>query len=108
MTISKIQYVVFKCSLKGTQSANISRDYGYMHLSSGDLLRAEVKSGSERGKKLNKMMQLGLLVPDKVVLDMIKEAMLANKDKATGFLIDGYPRQLQQGIDFEKQVKQLI
>lgn len=73
-------------------------------MSSGDLLRAEVKSGSERGKKLDKMMKRGLLVPDSVVLDVIKEAMLANKDKSDGFLIDGYPSKLEQGTEFENQI----
>ena len=73
-------------------------------MSSGDLLRAEVASGSERGQKLNKYMKRGLLVPNKVVLNMIKEAMLANKDSTNGFLVDGYPRQIDQGKEFESQV----
>ena len=90
---------------KGTQCEKIVKEFGYTHLSSGDLLRAEVASGSERGKKLNEMMQRGELVPNKVVLDMIKEAMLANKDTSKGFLIDGYPRQVEQGKEFEKEVK---
>ena len=81
--------------------------YGYKHLSSGDLLRAEVESGSERGKILNEMMKKGLLVPNKVVLNMIKEAMVANQD-ATGFLIDGYPRQVDQGKEFESEVYDLM
>jgi adenylate kinase len=63
-----------------------------------------VASGSDRGKKLNKIMAKGGLVPNKVVLDMIKEAMLAHKDTAKGFLIDGYPRQVDQGIEFEKEI----
>ena len=78
--------------------------YGYKHISSGDLLRAEVASGSERGQKLNRIMEKGKLVPNKIVLDMIKEAMLANIDTADGFIIDGYPRQVNQGIEFEKEV----
>ena len=48
---------------KGTQCANIVKDYGFCHLSSGDLLRAEVKSGSERGQRLNAIMEKGDLVP---------------------------------------------
>ena len=73
-------------------------------MSSGDLLREEVKSGSERGKQLNELMQKGLLVSNQFVLDMIKDAMLSNIDKSKGFLIDGYPRQVDQGVEFEKQV----
>ena len=78
--------------------------YGYTHLSSGDLLRAEVQSGSERGKHLNQLMQQGILVSNQLVLDMIKDAMLAKVTTSKGFLIDGYPRQVDQGLEFEKQV----
>ena len=77
--------------------------YGYTHISSGDLLRAD--SGSKRGRKLNEMMKKGLLVPDSVILDMIKEKMLSVADTSKGFLIDGYPRKIEQGLEFEKEVK---
>lgn len=89
---------------KGTQCAKMVDRYGYCHISSGDLLRKEVNSGSRRGRKLNEIMKKGGLVPDNVVLDMIKEAMLANVDNAKGFLIDGYPRKVDQGIEFEKEI----
>lgn len=71
---------------------------------SGDLLRAEVKSGSPRGKMLNELMEKGQLVSNQIVLDMIKDAMLAKAATSKGFLIDGYPRAVDQGIEFEKQV----
>lgn len=89
---------------KGTQCAKMVERYGYTHISSGDLLRAEVASGSERGQKLNKIMKKGGLVPNKVVLDMIKEAMLAKVNTSDGFLIDGYPRKVEQGVEFEKEI----
>lgn len=88
---------------KGTQCEKIVQKYGYTHISSGDLLRAEVASGSERGQKLNRIMEKGRLVPNKIVLDMIKEAMLASPD-AEGFIVDGYPRQVNQGLEFEREV----
>ena len=78
--------------------------YGYTHISSGDLLRAEVASGSERGNKLNEIMKKGALVPNKVVLNMIKEAMLAQVATSNGFLIDGYPRKVEQGVEFERDI----
>jgi adenylate kinase len=93
---------------KGTQCEKISKKYGYTHLSSGDLLREEVKSGSERGKQLNELMQKGILVSNQIVLDMIKEAMLKNVNTSKGFLIDGYPREIDQGLEFEKQVSMEI
>ncbi|KAG5835220.1 adenylate kinase isoenzyme 1 isoform X2 [Anguilla rostrata] len=89
---------------KGTQCEKVVAKYGYTHLSSGDLLRAEVASGSERGKQLSAIMQKGELVPLDTVLDMIKEAMIAKADVSKGYLIDGYPREVKQGEEFEKKI----
>ncbi|KAI3362274.1 hypothetical protein L3Q82_012588, partial [Scortum barcoo] len=89
---------------KGTQCEKVVAKYGYTHLSSGDLLRAEVASGSERGKQLQAIMQKGELVPLDTVLDMIKDAMIAKADVSKGFLIDGYPREVKQGEEFEKKI----
>jgi len=89
---------------KGTQCEKVVAKYGYTHLSSGDLLRLEVASGSERGKKLQEIMQKGELVPLDTVLDMIKDAMIAAADKSKGYLIDGYPREVKQGEEFEKKI----
>merc|ERR1712111_153024 len=89
---------------KGTQCDKIVAQFGYTHLSSGDLLREEVKSGSDRGKTLNAMMEKGDLVPLFVVLDLLAEAMLARLDGSKGFLIDGYPREVSQGEEFEKEI----
>uniref|UniRef100_A0A8C2UDM9 Adenylate kinase 1 n=1 Tax=Coturnix japonica TaxID=93934 RepID=A0A8C2UDM9_COTJA len=90
---------------KGTQCEKIVHKYGYTHLSTGDLLRAEVSSGSERGKKLKAIMEKGELVPLDTVLDMLRDAMLAKADSSKGFLIDGYPREVKQGEEFEKKVR---
>ncbi|XP_074654412.1 adenylate kinase isoenzyme 1-like isoform X2 [Tubulanus polymorphus] len=91
---------------KGTQCEKIIAKYGYTHLSTGDLLRFEVKSGSDRGKQLTEIMKKGELVPLDTVLDMLKETMLRNKEckNCTGFLIDGYPREMDQGKRFEAEV----
>ncbi|XP_018334726.2 adenylate kinase isoenzyme 1-like [Agrilus planipennis] len=89
---------------KGTQCDKIVEKYGYTHLSSGDLLRKEVNSGSDRGKELNAIMERGELVPVEVVLDLLKEAILENLPHSKGFLIDGYPREKSQGALFEKNV----
>ena len=88
---------------KGTQCEKIVKKYGYCHLSSGDLLRAEVASGSERGQQLQSIMTKGELVPNEMVLDMMKSAIAANPE-AKGFLIDGYPRTVDQGKSFEEVV----
>ncbi|KAG7480467.1 hypothetical protein MATL_G00056330 [Megalops atlanticus] len=89
---------------KGTQCEKIVAKYGYTHLSTGDLLRAEVSSGSERGKQLSAIMGRGELVPLDTVLDMLKDAMIAKADVSKGFLIDGYPREVKQGEEFEKKI----
>jgi len=91
---------------KGTQCEKIVAKYGYTHLSTGDLLRDEVKSGSPRGQQLTAMMEKGELVPLDVVLDLLKEAMLKSLPTTKGYLIDGYPREVAQGEEFEKQIKE--
>ncbi|XP_069742031.1 adenylate kinase isoenzyme 5-like isoform X2 [Narcine bancroftii] len=88
---------------KGTQCEKVVQKYGYTHLSTGDLLRAEVSSGSERGKNLQAIMEKGELVPLETVLEMLKDAMIAKADVSKGFLIDGYPREVKQGEEFEKK-----
>ena len=90
---------------KGTQCDKIVSKYGYTHLSSGDLLRDEVKSGSDRGQQLNAMMEKGDLVPLFVVLDLLAEAMIGKLAGSKGFLIDGYPREVAQ---VKNQIRILI
>ncbi|XP_015792410.1 adenylate kinase isoenzyme 1 [Tetranychus urticae] len=89
---------------KGTQCEKIVSKYGFTHLSTGDLLRDEVKSGSERGKRLNAIMESGQLVPLEEVLGLLKDAIKKNDSNSKGFLIDGYPREVDQAIKFEEQV----
>jgi len=89
---------------KGTQCDKIVAKYGFTHLSSGDLLREEVNSGSARGKELLAIMEKGDLVPLQVVLDLLAEAMISKLGGSKGFLIDGYPREVSQGEEFEKAI----
>ncbi|XP_048773176.2 adenylate kinase isoenzyme 5-like [Ostrea edulis] len=89
---------------KGTQCEKIVQKYGFTHLSTGDLLRAEVKSGSPRGKNLVDIMEKGELVPMETVLELLRENIAAKASASKGFLIDGYPREMDQGIKFEEQI----
>ncbi|XP_019763510.1 adenylate kinase isoenzyme 1 isoform X1 [Dendroctonus ponderosae] len=89
---------------KGTQCDRIVAKYGFTHLSSGDLLRNEVSSGSSRGQELSAIMERGELVPLEVVLDLLREAILSALPTSKGYLIDGYPREKEQGILFEKTI----
>jgi adenylate kinase len=86
---------------KGTQCEKIVAKYKFAHLSTGDLLRAEVASGSPKGKELQEMMSKGVLVSNEVVLSLLADAM-GKIENATGFLIDGYPREEAQGAAFER------
>lgn len=89
---------------KGTQCEHIVKTYGLTHLSSGDLLRAEVESGSARGQRLKEIMERGELVSLDIVLELIRDAMTKNASSSNGFLIDGFPRELDQGLRFEREV----
>ncbi len=80
---------------KGTQSEKIIDKYNFVHLSTGDLLRAERSEGTELGKKAQEFMDKGELVPDEVVIGMIEKKIKANKD-SNGFVFDGFPRTVEQ------------
>ncbi|XP_009339867.2 UMP-CMP kinase 3 isoform X2 [Pyrus x bretschneideri] len=88
---------------KGTQCANIVEHFGFTHLSAGDLLRAEIKSGSENGTMISDMIKEGKIVPSEVTIKLLERAMLENgNDK---FLIDGFPRNEENRAAFEDVAK---
>lgn len=80
---------------KGTQASFITRKYGIPQISTGDMLRAAIKAGSDLGLKAKKLMDAGQLVPDEVILDLVKHR-IEEPDCAGGFLFDGFPRTLAQ------------
>lgn len=80
---------------KGTQAGRISSLTGKPQVSTGDMLRAAVASGSELGSKAKGYMEDGLLVPDKIIIGLISER-LQEPDAASGLLLDGYPRTIAQ------------
>ena len=80
---------------KGTQAERIVAAFGLPHISTGDILRAAVAAGTEMGAQAQGFMQAGGLVPDAVVIGIIRER-LGEPDAAGGFLLDGFPRTLQQ------------
>lgn len=80
---------------KGTQSEKLIRRYNLIHLSTGDLLRAERKEGTELGKKADAYISRGELVPDDVVIGMISQKIEHNLT-APGFIFDGFPRTIAQ------------
>lgn len=80
---------------KGTQAKNITERYGIPQISTGDILRQAVKNHTTMGVKAKEFMDQGKLVPDEVVIGIIKER-LADKDCEGGFILDGFPRTLAQ------------
>lgn len=89
---------------KGTQSAKIAEKYGLMHLSTGDILRNEIKSETELGRLADSYMSNGHLVPDKLVIDILDRLVGNNRD-AKGFIYDGFPRTLAQGEALDKMLE---
>ncbi|KAL8759797.1 MAG: hypothetical protein Q9199_000521 [Rusavskia elegans] len=96
---------------KGTQCANLVRDYGFKHLSAGDLLRAEQdRPDSQFGNMIKEYIADGKIVPMEVTVQLLENAMTEEinnqKEKSTvrRFLIDGFPRQMDQALKFEQSV----
>lgn len=76
---------------KGTQSAKLTEHFGLVHLSTGDIFRAEIKGGTALGTEAKAFIDKGLLVPDEVTINMLRHHMEMHPD-AKGFIFDGFPR----------------
>ena len=86
---------------KGTQSQKLIDKYKLIHLSTGDILRAEIANATPLGMEAKKLMDQGMLVPDEVVIGMISNKLDANKN-APGFIFDGFPRTVAQAEALDK------
>lgn len=85
---------------KGTQAKMLSKKYGIAHISTGDLLREQIKKGTELGKKVSEIINAGGLVSDDIVSAMLAER-IKDDDCKNGYILDGYPRNVSQaeGLD---------
>lgn len=92
---------------KGTQAKKMKEELGYAHISTGDLLRAAVRDGTPLGKEAKGYMDAGGLVPDELVIGLLKEAIAGAKD---GFILDGFPRTIPQAraLDAEVTVDKVV
>lgn len=89
---------------KGTQAAFISRDYGIPHISTGDMLREAARNGTEVGLKARSFMDRGALVPDEVMIEVVTQR-LEKDDAQKGFLLDGFPRTVEQAKKIDNILK---
>ena len=80
---------------KGTQAKQIAGKYGIPHISTGDIFRANIKEGTELGKKAKEYMDQGLLVPDELTCDLVVDR-INQEDCKNGFVLDGFPRTIPQ------------
>ncbi len=80
---------------KGTQAKLIAERYGIPHISTGDIFRANIKNGTELGKKAKSYMDQGLLVPDELTCDLVVDR-ISQPDAANGYVLDGFPRTIPQ------------
>lgn len=88
---------------KGTQAQKLVAEFGFAHISTGDLLRAAIKEGSRLGKKAKGYMDEGKLVPDELVVDLVKERLEAD-DAQRGFILDGFPRNTAQAVTLDSEL----
>ena len=88
---------------KGTQAQKLVADFGVAHISTGDLLRAAVKAQSELGIQAKTYMDAGELVPDQLVIDLVKERLAAD-DAQKGFILDGFPRNTTQAVALDTEL----
>lgn len=80
---------------KGTQADRIAEKYGIPHISTGDIFRANIKEGTELGRKAKSYMDQGLLVPDSLTIDLLMDR-IAQADCKNGYILDGFPRTIPQ------------
>jgi len=89
---------------KGTQASKIKEKFGILHISTGDIFRANIKGGTEIGKLAKSYIDAGKLVPDSVTCDIVKDR-LSWDDAKHGYMLDGFPRNLYQAQELDKFAK---
>ncbi len=92
---------------KGTQAERLRDYYHLHHISTGDILRAAVKTGAPLGLEAKRYMDSGGLVPDEVIIGLVREVLGKDKAEGKGFLLDGFPRTVAQAEALEKLFREL-
>ena len=91
---------------KGTQAVKIAEKFGWKHISTGDILRAEVSQGTPLGLKVKSVMDAGHLVSDELLIEIMK-SVYNNNSSVKGFVLDGFPRTLRQAQELDKMLSTL-
>ena len=91
---------------KGTQAKKIAARYSIPHISTGDIFRANIKNGTELGKKAKTYMDQGLLVPDELVVDLVVDRV-NQEDCVNGYVLDGFPRTIPQAEALDKALTEM-
>ena len=91
---------------KGTQAQRIAAKWNISHISTGDIFRANIKNGTELGKKAKSYMDQGLLVPDELTVDLVVDR-IKQADCANGYVLDGFPRTIPQAEALDEALKSL-
>jgi adenylate kinase len=87
---------------KGTQAERLAEHYGIVHLSTGDLFRAQADAGTAFGLEAKRYMDAGELVPDDIVIGVVEECLAPGGPLADGFILDGFPRNKSQTVELER------
>ncbi len=91
---------------KGTQAKRLSASYGIPHISTGDMLREAIANGTELGQRVKPILESGELVPDELMIELIRER-LSEPDAAEGFVLDGFPRTFAQAEALEPMLREI-
>ena len=91
---------------KGTQAKRIAAEYGIPHIATGDMLRDAIANGSDLGEQVRPIYESGALVPDELMVELIRER-LAAQDARAGFVLDGFPRTLRQAEALDRMLREI-
>jgi adenylate kinase len=91
---------------KGTQAKRIASEYGLAHIATGDILRHAIADGSELGQRVQPILERGELVPDDLMIDLIRER-LQSEDAEDGFVLDGFPRTMTQAEALDSMLAEI-
>lgn len=104
--MKNIIFIAAPAAGKGTQAKLLSLEYNVPHISTGDLLRDEVKSESELGKQLKQQMDTGALIADDIIVNLLRKR-ISKVDCNNGYILDGFPRNIEQAMTYDNLLHEL-